>query len=83
MFYVYLIKSLVKKFIYTGFSNDLRKRFQEHNLGLVKSTKAYIPFDLIYYEAYNNKTTARKRELELKNNSQQKEVLLKRIGRVV
>ena len=83
MFYVYLIKSRVKKFIYTGFSKNLRKRFQEHNSSLVKSTKAYVPFDLIYYEAYNDETVARKRELELKNNSQQKEILLKRIGRVV
>jgi putative endonuclease len=77
---VYLLKSKNNNFVYTGFSSDLRKRFIEHNAGKVRSTKFYKPFDLIYYEAYNSKTIARKRELELKNNSQQKEILLKRIG---
>jgi putative endonuclease len=80
MYYVYLLKSKNNNFVYTGFSSDLRKRFIEHNAGKVRSTKFYKPFDLIYYEAYNSKTIARKRELELKNNSQQKEILLKRIG---
>jgi len=79
MYYVYLIKSVIKKFIYIGYTSDLRGRFKEHNLGQVKSTKAYKPFELIYYEAYNDKTTALKREYELKNNSQQKEILLKRL----
>jgi putative endonuclease len=80
MHYVYLLKSKNNNFVYTGFSSDLRKRFIEHNLGKVKSTKFYKPFDLIYYEAYNNKTSALKRELEIKNNSQQKEILFKRLG---
>jgi len=80
MYYVYLLKSKNNNFVYTGFSSDLRKRFIEHNAGKVRSTKFYKPFDLIYYEAYNSKIIARKRELELKNNSQQKEILLKRIG---
>jgi putative endonuclease len=84
MFYVYLLKSRKRNYTYIGFSADLRKRFQEHNSGLVKSTKAYVPFDLVYCEAYSDKTTARKRELELKNNSQQKEILFKKIfARVV
>ena len=83
MFYVYLIKSCKKKYIYIGFTSDLRKRFIEHNSGMVRSTKAYKPFDIIYYESYKDKTIARKRELELKNNSQQKEILIKRLGPIV
>jgi len=79
MYYVYLIKSVIKNFTYIGCTSDLKNRFTEHNTGQVKSTKVYKPFRLIYYEAYNNKTTALKREYELKNNSQQKEILLKRI----
>ena len=83
MFYVYLLKSRAKNYHYIGFSSDLRKRFSEHNLGKVRSTKFYKPFYLIYYEAYNNETIARKRELELKNNSQQKEILFNRLGPIV
>ena len=83
MYYVYLLKSQKEKFVYIGFSSDLRKKFLEHNSGKVRSTKFYRPLDLLYYEAYNSKTTARKRELELKNNSQQKEILIKRLGPIV
>lgn len=35
---------------YTGFTNDLKKRIQEHNNGLVFSTKNRVPWKLIYYE---------------------------------
>jgi len=80
MYYVYLIKSLKKKWIYIGTTVKPNKRLAEHNTGKVKSTKAYAPFTLIYLEAYQNKTLARKRELVLKNNSQQKEILFKRVG---
>ena len=79
MYYVYLIKSLNKNWVYIGSTDDLRKRFREHNLGRVKSTNAYRPFRLIYYEAYENKTDARKREIELKRRGQKKEILLRQI----
>ena len=79
MYYVYLIKSLNKNWVYIGSTDDLRKRFREHDLGLVKSTKAYRPFRLIYYEAYENKIDARKKEIELKKHGQKKEILFKQI----
>ena len=80
MFYTYLIKSKNKNWFYIGSTRDLKERFKEHNNGKVKSTKAYIPFALIYYEAYPTYTLARKREIELKKKSQQKEILFKRLG---
>lgn len=80
MNYLYLIKSLRKKWIYVGSTRNLKSRFDEHSKGKVTSTKAYKPFELIYYEAYNTYTLARKRELEIKNNGQQKEILFRRLG---
>lgn len=80
MHYVYLLKSKNKNWIYVGSTSDLVKRFHKHNKGLVKSTKSYKPFELIYYEAYKTLSLARKREFEIKKNSQQKEILLKRIN---
>lgn len=80
---LYLLKSRGNEYFYIGFSSDLRKRFSEHNSGKVRSTKFYKPFDIVYYEAYINETAARKRELELKNNSQQKEILINRLGPMV
>ncbi|MEK7516628.1 MAG: GIY-YIG nuclease family protein [Patescibacteria group bacterium] len=79
MFYTYLLKSQKRDWIYIGATDDLKQRVEKHNKGLVKSTKFYVPFELIYYEAYKTLSLARKREYDLKNNSQQKEILFKRL----
>ena len=80
MYYTYLIKSRIKNWKYLGSTSDLKRRFMEHNSGRVKSTKPHLPFDLVYYEAYQSYNLARKREIELKTKGQQKEILLKRLG---
>ena len=61
-YYVYVLRSLVKDFIYVGFSMDLRIRFKEHNNKEELSTKHYAPFELIHYEAYRNIKDAKRRE---------------------
>lgn len=66
MFYVYLIKSKKDGELYTGFTNDLKRRLLEHNQGLNESTKYRGPFELIYYEAYKSEEDARAREHNLK-----------------
>ena len=83
MYYVYLLQSDKDGTTYIGYTEDLRKRFKEHNQGKTRSLKNKLPMKLIYYEAYLTKTDARIRELELKNNSQQKEQLLRRVRLVV
>lgn len=66
MHYVYVIKSQKDGKFYTGCTEDLRKRFFEHNAGKVSSSKNRGPFDLIYYEASLDKTDAFAREKYLK-----------------
>ncbi len=66
MFYVYILRSKKDGRWYTGFTGDLRKRFKEHNDNLSTWTKNRGPFDLIYYEASQNKDDARSREKYLK-----------------
>ena len=62
-YYVYVIRSLSKQdFIYVGFTTDLKIRFQRHNSGSEFSTKPYIPYELIHYEAYRNEKDAKRRE---------------------
>ena len=79
MHYVYVLLSVVKiNWVYVGRTDDLRKRFKEHNSGKVKSTKCYKPFILAYYEAYYSKKDATKREIELKKHCN-KETLKKQI----
>jgi len=69
MHYVYILKSEINNDIYVGFSSDLKVRFQQHNSGKVKSTHAYKPWILVYYEAYLNKFDATRREKQLKNHA--------------
>lgn len=66
MRYTYLLKSLKDGKLYTGCCGDLRKRFKEHNDGLVRSTKGRGPFRLIYYEACLDQADAFTRERYLK-----------------
>ena len=66
MFFVYVLRSKKDKKLYIGFTNDLRRRIQEHNSGLNKSTKFRRPFELIYYEAYKSEKDAQHREEMLK-----------------
>ena len=67
MHYVYVLKSTKDGKFYTGCTEDLRKRFREHNIGMVNSTKGRGPFELIYYEASLHKTDAFAREKYLKS----------------
>jgi len=66
MFYTYVLKSLKDNNLYIGFSQDLKKRIQEHLNGKVESTKNRLPIKLIYYEACLSKEKAVKREKSLK-----------------
>ncbi|PIS42642.1 MAG: hypothetical protein COT24_02490 [Candidatus Kerfeldbacteria bacterium CG08_land_8_20_14_0_20_40_16] len=52
------MQSLKNKHWYTGCTNNLRKRFREHNNNLILSIKGRGPFVLIYYEACLNKDDA-------------------------
>ena len=65
--YTYLLQSLKDGETYTGSTNDLRKRFKQHNDGLTRSTKGRRPLKLIYYEMCLNEGDARSRELFLKS----------------
>lgn len=61
-FYVYILKSLSKDFIYVGFTSDLKNRLKQHNNKEEFSTKPYTPFELIHYEAYRHIKDAKRRE---------------------
>ena len=67
MHYVYLIQSVQHDFIYVGQTDDLKRRFAEHNAKKNIATKYYAPFNLVYYEAYISKKDALIRENMLKH----------------
>lgn len=66
MFYVYILKSLKDKKFYTGYTKNLKSRFELHEQGKVESTKDRRPLILIYYEACLNQQDATHREKYLK-----------------
>jgi len=51
MYYTYVLQSEVDGQFYTGYTKDLKLRFEQHQKGQVESTKARLPLKLIYYEA--------------------------------
>ncbi|MDD5195169.1 MAG: GIY-YIG nuclease family protein [Candidatus Omnitrophica bacterium] len=58
MWYVYILKSKVSKFKYTGSTNNIYRRLKEHNNGLCQATKHYKPFALWAYIAVSDKNIA-------------------------
>jgi len=66
MFYVYVLQSLKDNKWYTGSTQDISRRLEEHNSSRVESTRRRVPFKIIYYEACLNEHDARTREQYLK-----------------
>ncbi len=81
MFYLYVLKSKKDEELYIGSTNDLKRRFSEHQNGKSFSTQFRIPFELVYYEAYKNEKDAREREQALKLRGNARRFLKERIKR--
>ncbi len=77
MYYVYILKGEDETY-YTGYTSDLRARFNQHNKGENKST-SYQQWQLEYYEAYLTKELAMKRERKLKHHGGVYQSLIKRL----
>jgi putative endonuclease len=76
---VYILKSEKSKWLYIGYTSDLKKRLSEHKAGKSFSTKRYIPIRLVYYETYTSKIDAIEREKQLKNYGSSLQKLKQRI----
>ncbi len=65
--------------LYTGITNNLEARLEKHRIGKgSKYVKAHLPFKLVYTEELPDKSTALKREIEIKNlDKLSKELLIK------
>jgi len=61
-YFVYILKSKIRKITYVGYTNDIERRITEHNLGRSKFTSIYKPWELIYKEEHTSELEARKRE---------------------
>jgi len=66
MYYVYILQSIRDNKFYTGYTKNLKFRFELHIKGKVESTKDRRPLKLVYYEACINQQDATHREKYLK-----------------
>jgi len=66
LYYTYVIRSISDSKYYIGYTSDLKKRIDEHNKSISKSTAYRKPFELLYYEACRNIKDAMHREKYLK-----------------
>ncbi|ABB43729.1 Excinuclease ABC, C subunit-like protein [Sulfurimonas denitrificans DSM 1251] len=69
--------------LYTGITIDLSRRLNEHNSSqkAAKYTRTRRPLEMIYFEEHKDKSSASKRELEIKKLSRDKKLeLIKQCG---
>lgn len=80
MYTVYILRTS-KNTLYTGITNNLKKRLSEHKLKGEKSAKymrSFSSFELVHTEIYNTRSEALKREAQIKQlTKKEKESLIK------
>ena len=72
---LYIMTNKWNTTLYTGVTNDLKRRVYEHKTKLVSGfTKKYNICKLVYYEVFNDAYNAITREKQIKSGSRQKKV---------
>lgn len=63
--------------LYTGWTNNLEKRLKTHNEGKGgKYTRSRLPCVLFYYEEFEDKISAQKREWAIKHMTRKQKLAL-------
>ena len=69
MYFVYAIASLSRNYIYVGLTDNVERRFNQHDSGRSRATKPYRPFFLLLTETFPTRIQARQREKYLKSGA--------------
>lgn len=70
--------------LYTGWTNDLKKRIKDHNEGRgAKYTRSRRPVELVYFEEFYTKEEAMSREWAIKQMPRRKKEEMIRNGRIL
>ena len=76
-YYLYIMTNKRNTVLYTGVTNNIKKRIYEHKAKLVDGfTKKYNINKLVYYEIYDDAYNAISREKQIKSGSRQKKINL-------
>lgn len=75
--YLYILECSDQSF-YTGVTNDVNRRIDEHNEGIDEDSYTYTrrPVKVVYWEMFQNYDAAIKREKQLKGWSRKKKIAL-------
>ena len=80
MNYTYILKC-ADGTLYTGWTNDIEKRIKDHNAGRgAKYTRSRTPIELVYFETFETKQEAMKREYAIKHMGRAKKEALIHAG---
>jgi len=72
-YYVYIMTNKYNTILYTGITNDLKRRVYEHKEKLIRGfTKKYNVIKLVYYEVFEDPENAILREKQIKAGSRKK-----------
>ena len=67
-YYCYILSNKNRTVLYIGYTDNLGRRIHQHEKGNgALFTKKYNAYDLMYFEVFNDKREAKKRESQLKN----------------
>jgi putative endonuclease len=74
-YYVYILTNVNNTVLYTGVTNNLKRRIFEHRQGYGSVfTKRYNIYKLVYYEYTQDVTSAIQREKQIKAGSRRKKI---------
>ena len=74
-YYIYILTNKYNNVLYTGVTNDLKRRVYEHKMKLVKGfTQKYNVDKLVYYVECSDVKSAIAREKQIKGGSRQKKI---------
>jgi putative endonuclease len=73
-FYVYILTNKSNRVLYTGVTNDLTTRLNQHRNNQSIFTSRYKVHKLVYFEEFTQITEAIAREKQIKGGSRQKKI---------
>ena len=77
LFYVYILSNIRNTVLYTGVTNDIKRRIYEHKMGMNDGfTKKYNVHKLVHFEVFEYVDLAISREKQIKGYSREKKVKL-------
>ena len=81
MYTFYVLKSKKDNKLYIGSTENFKRRFDEHCLGLVKSTRNRRPLEVVYKEEWQTKKEVTARERYFKSGGKAHGILRSLIGK--